>query len=656
MFKVSASPFYGESEIPTTKSANFNESDSYKVTDFNVWVYDFSTGELVNGGGQYKTYFTDPKEVNGYYLFPDFKKKYDIYMLANLGKQEAPQTRADAEAYRYKFSNFDTFKTKGLPMVAHYSFVPSDPSTNHDLQLMRLVSRFSIKFDFAKDNDYDFVLKKAVVRNSAKVVSPFVKESKAVNESDVTKFGDELSVSDLSANGGEVYMVENIQGDKVFKDAVKRTADNVTKEKYKYCTTYLEFSGELKRKDGSGYRSVTCLYYFGEGTFAGVRRNYYLPIVLTMTNTFTNNDNWSVVPMDPFSNAVVKFKLYEEDTYKNPYECTLSDDDTEYKIDSQAFIGDDFADDVNYKIFYDEKALKKADVDFELIGDDNGEIKGSSTLICIHTNDISKIDTTFEFKAVDKHGAVLGKFYTKIHPAWVEDISISESDKIINYEKDFDKPGYGKVKRIKLNVTPRFHCNKIVIKDVSYGNGNIAKFEIDNSNDELIVTPRTLGRVSVTLSADGHDYKLNFVIKQKIIINVVYYNDDFTVQPNINPYCPIHFSIKGILWGSIEAITDDGLKTIKDERSFIDNLDLYFEVPRRVHISLSKLADEINNPRRMIPNGNYFRVYFIRATDLDLKCKAVPENYSDFMEIEFKYDISNYKVHINDHLILDIGD
>ena len=126
------------------------------MTDFNIWVYDSVTGKLVNGDSHYKTYFTNPNEVNGYYLFPDFNKKYDIYIISNFGRLDAPKINSDADSYRYTFESYDTFKTTGFPMANRFSFVPSDPSINHCLKLKRLVSRFSLKFKFSEDNDYEF--------------------------------------------------------------------------------------------------------------------------------------------------------------------------------------------------------------------------------------------------------------------------------------------------------------------------------------------------------------------------------------------------------------------------------------------------------------------------------------------------------------------
>ena len=85
IFTISASPYDGTFNTPETKSANFEEVGN-KVTDFNIWVYDSVTGKLVNGDSHYKTYFTNPNEVNGYYLFPNFNKKYDVYIISNFGR------------------------------------------------------------------------------------------------------------------------------------------------------------------------------------------------------------------------------------------------------------------------------------------------------------------------------------------------------------------------------------------------------------------------------------------------------------------------------------------------------------------------------------------------------------------------------------------
>lgn len=665
MFTVSAAPFYGEPDASATKSAYFNESDSHKITDFNVWVYDFSTGELVNGGGQYKTYFTDPREVNGYYLFPDFSKKYEIYMLANLGKQDAPLTRADAEAYRYKFSNYDTFKTKGFPMAAHYCFVPSDPSTSHNLQLMRLVSRFNIQFKFGEDNNYDFVLKEAVVRNSAKAVSPFAKESKANDAGDVILRADKLSVSELSANGGEVYMIENIQGDNVFKDPVKRTADNMTRERLKYCTTYLEFSGELNRKDGTGYRNVRCLYYFGEGTFAGVRRNYNTPIVLTMTNTFTDNNNWTVEPMDPYSDIVVKFDTddpYEQLT-QNIKTLLITKNSKAYRMFGRAFFGDAYADDVNYKYVFDEKTLNIVGVTVKILYPNDGGQKAfgqfgkGPSLIGFVVGDTFKGEAEVEFKAVDKNGIVLGKFEVRVfNPYKVIDINIREADRTIYYKsRNPNSPNYpGTPVRIKLNVTPENHTSRIGITKNSDPGSRLAGFRVDDAKDELVIIPRKLGKVSITLSADGRDFDFDFWIKQKVNLSVSDVNYDLSVKPDVYPLRPLKFSASGTLGGSVQINNGRTYENIEDYGSFrenhtINSSEIFYPQKERIN-EIIRDIERKNYPSWEIINAEdtYAWVdFYIYPSYLDLFCEVdASESVVDgeeCIEAKIQYDFfQNY--------------
>lgn len=432
IFTISASPYDGTFNTPETKSANFEDVGN-KVTDFNIWVYDSVTGKLVNGDSYYKTYFTNPNEVNGYYLFPDFNKKYDIYIISNFGKLDAPKNSSYADSYRYTFESYDTFKTTGFPMANRFSFVPSDPSINHCLQLKRLVSRFSLKFKFSEDNDYEFNLKSVVVRNSAKVISPFAEESKANNDLEVFKVADYLSPAELTSEGGDIYMIENIQGE-VFNAPNKRSPYNMKKDAYK-CTSYLEFLGEVHKKDGtSGFDHVKCRYYFGEGKFAGVKRNYNTPIILTMTNSFLENDDWTVEPIDPYTKAYIKFNDFGPVTWAtDPVNLlSLNSSNKKFRMFGRAFVDNAFADNIKYKYVFDKEALKRAGVTLKVFYPTDGGLKsseeygkGPSTLV-FSTGDISLADSDIEFTAVDEYGAVLGKFNTKI--SIIPEISVDYYD------------------------------------------------------------------------------------------------------------------------------------------------------------------------------------------------------------------------------------
>ena len=297
---------YDNASGPATKSANFDE-DGQKVTDLNIWVYEHGgSGPAVNAASGYSTYFTTSSDIDGDLLFPDMDKTYDIYLFTNVGQVTAPATGALAAAYKYQFTSYDTFKSKGFPMAAHYCFRPSDPTQSHSLKVKRLVSKYNIRFNFAEENKYDFELHSAYVCQSASAIVPFAEESAAAAQSEVFRTADELSVSDLQNNGGELYMLENMQRDCFSAGETVRSEETIKNTK-KAITTYLAFEGRLDKHDGTGYNKVTCRYYFGNGVDCTVQRNLVTDLNLNMTNSVEDHDTWVVTPEDPYNNGFLLF-------------------------------------------------------------------------------------------------------------------------------------------------------------------------------------------------------------------------------------------------------------------------------------------------------------------------------------------------------------
>jgi|GEM_PF-4145526 len=637
-FTVSAEPYEGEFQNAYTRSAYFNDM-SHKVTDFNIWVYDSVTGNLVNGNSHYKTYFTNPNDVNGHYLFPDFSKKYDIFMISNLGKIDVPKTSKEASSYRYIFDSYDTFKTKGFPMANRFSFVPSAPSTNHNLQLRRLVSKFSVKFRFGEDNNYDFILKSAVVRNSARVISPFADESKANDGSEVFQAVDRLSPADLLSGGGDIYMIENIQGE-IFRDPVNRSADNMYKI-YRECTSFLEFSGELKKKDGiSGFRTVRSRYYFGEGKFAGVKRNYSTPLIITMTNTFLDNDNWTVEPMDPYTKAGIRFShvVPVAPAIEGVSSLAVNRSNREFIIFGRPIVDNAFDDNIKYKYVFDKEALKRAGVTLKVFYPVDGGLKSSkeygkgTSKLVFSTGDISHADSDIEFTAVDEYGAVLGKFTARIwFEGRVRDISILDSDRILYYRsRNNAMPNMlGKTLRIKLNVLPIKHESDIVISNII--RGDRATFVVDNEKNELVVTPRQLGNVGITLSADGRKFDFTFTIKQKVTLSVFDRDYKLCVRCNEWPLRKIKMYVGGYLEGSVQVDEKGTFRTYEESGDFRDdNLTIssygfYYPCSEKISDVIDRIRDSGPYPSwEMINAENTYGWvnFYMYPSNLSLHCEA----------------------------------
>lgn len=312
--------------VSDTKSAFFDESDK-KITNLNIWVYDHTTGLPVNfnadgsarkdaAGYYYETFFTTPSDIDGDLLFPDYSATYDVFLLTNVDKvDDKPLTLSAAKNYVFKFDSYDTFTTLGFPMAAVYSSFVPDTGTRL-FTVNRLVSKYIVKLTFNGTERYDFRLKEAKIVNSAADIKPFAKESSATAKLSSDKT-DRLSAADVmcinGGNGAELYLLENTRRN-IFQGQDKRDKKYL-RDQDKDLTSYLSFTGEVKKKDATGWKNVTCNYYFGTGTDAYVPRamnqNLNLTLVSGLLDTIESADpdnSWKVIPADPFDNRVVRFE------------------------------------------------------------------------------------------------------------------------------------------------------------------------------------------------------------------------------------------------------------------------------------------------------------------------------------------------------------
>lgn len=301
IYSVEAEPYENENGIEEVKS-NYDGSNLH-VTDVNIWVYNHSTGALVNNASGYSTYFSSSSDIDGDKLFPDMNTTYDIYMFTNVGQLTPPANKSAADSFRYTFSSYDIFKTKGFPMSAHECFKPSEHATN--LKVKRLVSHYTVQFKVAASAGYSFTLKSAQVRNSALAISPYASSSQAANESEIMRYGDNLVTSEITSKGGDLYLLENVF-ENAFSSSTDRTYSTLA-QNYQKTASYLEFVGEVSYPNGSGFKELTCRYYFGKIRNAEVKRNTNTPLTLTLTQNLLNKDEWQVVADDPYNDGTVTF-------------------------------------------------------------------------------------------------------------------------------------------------------------------------------------------------------------------------------------------------------------------------------------------------------------------------------------------------------------
>lgn len=276
-------PYSGE-EI-TTRSAKYDDLNFEFKSGCNIWVYDLTTKELVNNKpeeGLY-TYFMaeEMKQVPCTYIFPWKEdvmmkpKRYLAFAIYNMDELPPPQTLEEAMNFKYKFKNYDSFKSNGFPMASKQNFlvkysIDGYPYVSSSFTFVPLVSLYEV--DFTPKDNPKFDIEKVTVHNAARVILPFKPQTsfKAESEDDVLSEDDYMTVEEMKANKGYLYMLENRQGE-IFNDELYRIEKNIKSElKGKCFPTYIEV--KLKEPLSNGKPNVK-KYFCGAGKTAEVERN-----------------------------------------------------------------------------------------------------------------------------------------------------------------------------------------------------------------------------------------------------------------------------------------------------------------------------------------------------------------------------------------------
>lgn len=346
--------------VPTEgeTSKSYYSDECSKITDLNIWVYYNDTGLLANGGEGYKTYFANQTSIRGSEIFPSSAREYDIYIYTNVGELTPPENRDEALNFSYTFENCDSFLTKGFPYAGHHTFSLSDPNADKSLTVFKTVAHYHITFKFPKELNYDFILNSAIVRDSPRIMHPFT-ESKTQIKDEVFKEGDKLSIDELLGKGGDIYILENIK-ENIFPEGAIRTQDEL-EHNDRNSTTYIEFNGEMDRRDGTGYSSITCRYYFGEGRNAVIKRNTFNNLTLQLTNSILDKDTWIVTPEEWYNNQKLTF---------TPAEIALEGNNQWKEFNIKAFSNETENQNIRYTLDYDTNIL--SDISGELQYLDNG--------------------------------------------------------------------------------------------------------------------------------------------------------------------------------------------------------------------------------------------------------------------------------------------
>lgn len=274
----------------STKTRSSISASETAVEDLNIYAYyngTLETSAFIEAPSSFKL-----ELING--------RKYNLYVLANMGEIEPPHQENEMSGYCYSIKSVSDI-SGSFPMAWEYpAYTVSGSSPKVSISLERLISR--IRFSIDKSSIDDFSVTAVKLCQGALKMYPFSSGSKAESTSDVGD-GDYATSSDLSTlnSGGTVtfYTLENCQGVLLpgNTDPESKNPEEISDQSL--LCTYLEmtasYSGQYEGVDVSS-DNVKYRFYLGEDncTDFNVRRNNDLKIHLNVTEERIFDDRWKV--------------------------------------------------------------------------------------------------------------------------------------------------------------------------------------------------------------------------------------------------------------------------------------------------------------------------------------------------------------------------
>lgn len=288
--------------IGTTKSS-FTHEDVSRITDLNVFIY--HEGCLLE---KYSRYYTDLSSVK--LTLPYDKDGFNIYMVGNVGRIDAPEDEADVCRLRHVIGSYDEFRVKGVP-VANVFPDHIKGSLAH-FRLRRLVGQYDVSMKTSASTA-EYYVKDVRLLNCALDVFPFSSDSKATVFAGSAVYGqaaggDVLTSEDIAKlNAGEtvsLYFVENMQGELLPGNTDRRKKipsilDNIDKGLAGKCT-YLEVTADITTS-AAEYTDGKYRFYLGqnETTDFSIRRNTLYDVTLDFTQNMVYEQEWRIEVGEP---------------------------------------------------------------------------------------------------------------------------------------------------------------------------------------------------------------------------------------------------------------------------------------------------------------------------------------------------------------------
>ena len=278
--------FFIEQQKPELLSkSSFSRYESEVIRDINIFVY--YQGRLLE---KYSRYIEDLSDVR--MTFPGDKDGFNIYMVGNVGKVDAPHSENEISDFVYVIDSYDDLRINGFPVAN--AFMGYEKGKQRRFAVKRLVGQYNIRVQqSAKDADYH--IRSVRLVNCALDIYPFGVNKKAsvFAEGKTGQAGDSLSEEDIRAlNYGEtveLVFVENMQDDSSSGRC-----------------TYMEVTAEVTTVM-SRYTDVKYRCYLGQNLESGssVRRNTVYSAVLNFTQDMMMEEGWRIEADAPKVSDVV---------------------------------------------------------------------------------------------------------------------------------------------------------------------------------------------------------------------------------------------------------------------------------------------------------------------------------------------------------------
>lgn len=274
----------------STKTRSSISASETAVEDLNIYAY-------YNGTLETSAFIESPSSFK---LELIKGRRYNLYVLANMGEIEGPHQENEMSGYRYSIRAISDI-SGSFPMAWQYpEYTVSGSSPKVSISLERLITR--IRFSIDRSSLDDFSVTAVKLRQGALKVRPFSTDSKAESTSDVGD-GDYASSSDLNTlnSGGTVtfYALENCQGVLLPSNTDPEAKNPEAISDKSLLCTYLEmtasYSGQYEGVDVSS-DNVIYRFYLGNDnrTDFNVRRNADIKVNLTVTEDRIFDESWKV--------------------------------------------------------------------------------------------------------------------------------------------------------------------------------------------------------------------------------------------------------------------------------------------------------------------------------------------------------------------------